>query len=67
MNYTDEALRNRIKNRLMAGSKGGKPGQWSARKSQLLAIAYKSAGGRYKGKPGKAQKLSPESPLEQVI
>jgi hypothetical protein len=32
----------------MSGSKGGKPGQWSARKAQLLAVAYRSAGGGYK-------------------
>ena len=31
-----------------AGSKGGRPGQWSARKAQMLAKAYKKAGGGYK-------------------
>ena len=30
-----------------AGSKGGNPGQWSARKAQLLANRYKKAGGGY--------------------
>ena len=49
-NYTKPALRKRIFNRIMAGSKGGKPGQWSARKAQLLAVAYKKAGGGYKTK-----------------
>jgi len=39
MAYTNPELRNRIKNRIMAGSKGGKPGQWSARKAQLVALA----------------------------
>lgn len=39
----------------MAGSKGGKPGQWSARKAQLLAQEYKKAGGGYRGKPKKSQ------------
>mgnify|MGYP003117418141 CR=1 FL=1 len=34
--------------RIKAGSKGGKPGQWSARKAQMLAKAYKDAGGGYK-------------------
>lgn len=40
----------------MKGSKGGKPGQWSARKAQLLASEYKEAGGGYKGGKGKKQK-----------
>ena len=53
-NYTKPALRNRLKNKIMAGSKGGKAGQWSARKAQMLAAAYKKAGGGYKG--GKASK-----------
>lgn len=56
MPYTDPAKRERIKNRIMAGSKGGKPGQWSARKAQLLAAEYKKAGGGYKGGKTKKQK-----------
>ena len=36
------------RNRIKAGSKGGGPGQWSARKAQMLASAYKKAGGGYK-------------------
>mgnify|MGYP003125529315 FL=1 len=47
-NYTKPALRKRIFNRIMAGSKGGKPGQWSARKAQMTALAYKRAGGGYR-------------------
>jgi|TARA_R100001163_G_C5067884_1_gene207372 hypothetical protein len=47
-NYTKPAMRKRIFNRIMAGSKGGKPGQWSARKAQMLAKQYKAAGGGYK-------------------
>jgi|TARA_B100000035_G_scaffold293952_1_gene283800 hypothetical protein len=54
--YTKPALRERIKKRVMAGSKGGKPGQWSARKAQLVASEYKKAGGGYKGGEGKKQK-----------
>ena len=46
--YTKPALRERIKKRITAGSKGGKPGQWSARKAQMLAKQYKAAGGGYK-------------------
>jgi|TARA_R100000482_G_scaffold52883_1_gene18904 hypothetical protein len=40
----------------MASSKGGKPGQWSARKSQLLVKEYEKAGGGYKGGKSKKQK-----------
>jgi len=43
----------------MAGSKGGRAGQWSARKAQLLAQAYEKAGGGYKGaKTSKQRSLS---------
>ena len=54
--YTKPGLRERIKDRIMAGSKGGKPGQWSARKAQMVASEYKKAGGGYKGGQGKKQK-----------
>ena len=47
-NYTKPTMRKRLYNRIKAGSKGGKPGQWSARKAQMLAKAYKDAGGGYK-------------------
>lgn len=40
----------------MASSSGGKPGQWSARKAQLLGQKYKAAGGGYSGEKTKAQK-----------
>lgn len=49
--YTDPDLRDRLKAEIRAGDKGGEPGQWSARKSQLLASAYKEAGGGYKKGP----------------
>jgi len=55
MAYTKPSLRERIKDRIMAGSKGGKPGQWSARKAQLLAQQYKKSGGGYSGSKTKAQ------------
>ena len=42
-NYTKPGMRKRMFNTIMAGSKGGKPGQWSARKAQLLALRYKKA------------------------
>ena len=47
-NYTKPGMRKRLFNQIKAGSKGGKPGQWSARKAQLLALRYKKAGGGYK-------------------
>ena len=47
-NYTKPAMRKRQFNRIKAGGKGGAPGQWSARKAQMLAAAYKKAGGGYK-------------------
>jgi len=54
MAYTKPGLRERIKDAVMRGSKGGKPGQWSARKAQLLAQRYEKAGGGYSG--GKTKK-----------
>ena len=47
-NYTKPSLRKNIFNRVKAGSKGGKPGQWSARKAQMVAKQYKAKGGGYK-------------------
>jgi hypothetical protein len=47
-NYTKPGLRKRIFQRILRGNKGGNPGQWSARKAQMLALAYKRAGGGYK-------------------
>ena len=59
MAYTKPQLRESIKNRIMAGSKGGRPGQWSARKAQMLALQYKKAGGGYSGsRTGKQKSLS---------
>lgn len=55
-NYTKPGLRERIKSQVMAGSDGGKPGQWSARKAQLVAQKYKERGGGYKGGKSEAQK-----------
>ena len=54
--YTDPALRERLKKKIQAGTKGGRAGEWSARKSQLLAAEYKKAGGGYRGGKGEAQK-----------
>jgi hypothetical protein len=47
-NYTKPSMRKRLFNKIKAGGKGGKPGQWSARKAQMLAKQYKAKGGGYK-------------------
>jgi len=47
-NYTKPGMRKALFNKIKAGSKGGDPGEWSARKAQLLAAEYKKAGGGYK-------------------
>jgi hypothetical protein len=48
-NYTKPTMRKNLFNRIKAGGKGGAPGQWSARKAQMLAKRYKAAGGGYRG------------------
>jgi hypothetical protein len=47
-NYTKPTMRKRLFEKIKAGGKGGNPGQWSARKAQMLAKQYKAAGGGYK-------------------
>ena len=47
-NYTKPAMRKRLFEKIKAGGKGGKPGQWSARKAQMLAKEYKDQGGGYR-------------------
>lgn len=46
-NYTKPELRKRLFRKILAGTKGGNAGQWSARKAQLLAREYEAAGGGY--------------------
>lgn len=46
--YTKPSMRKRLFEKIKAGSKGGDPGEWSARKAQMLAREYKKAGGGYK-------------------
>ncbi len=46
-NYTQPTMRENLFNRIKAGGKGGAPGQWSARKAQMLAKQYKEKGGGY--------------------
>lgn len=47
-NYTKPGMRKSLFEKIKAGGKGGNPGQWSARKAQMLAQQYKKAGGGYK-------------------
>jgi len=47
-NYTKPGMRRKLVQQVKAGSKGGKPGQWSARKAQMVAKQYKAKGGGYK-------------------
>jgi len=47
-NYTKPTMRRKLVQQIKAGSKGGKPGQWSARKAQMVAKQYKAKGGGYK-------------------
>lgn len=47
-NYTKPTMRKNLFDRIKAGDKGGSPGQWSARKAQMLARQYKAKGGGYR-------------------
>ena len=47
-NYTKPTMRKNLFNKIKAGTKGGKSGQWSARKAQMLAKQYRAKGGGYK-------------------
>ena len=47
-NYTKPTMRKNLFNRIKADGKGGNPGQWSARKAQMLAKQYKAKGGGYR-------------------
>jgi hypothetical protein len=47
-NYTKPGMRKSLFSSIKSGGKGGAPGQWSARKAQMLALQYKKKGGGYK-------------------
>ena len=55
---TKESMWKRIVSSVKSGSKGGRPGQWSARKAQIATARYKKAGGGYKGKKSARNTLS---------
>ncbi len=46
---TDPKLWEEVKKHVTEGDKGGKPGQWSARKAQMAVQEYKHEGGGYEG------------------
>lgn len=54
--YTKPDLRERLKEEIKASGKGGRKGQWSARKAQMLAQEYKRQGGDYAGEKGPRSK-----------
>lgn len=56
MSYTKPSLRKRIVSEVKAGDKGGRPGQWSARKAQIAAQRYENSGGGYTGSRSSSQK-----------
>lgn len=56
MAYNKPELRKEIVARVKAGSAGGRPGQWSARKAQIAADRYEKAGGGYTGPKTESQK-----------
>ena len=55
---TDPKLWDKVKSEVTEGEKGGKPGQWSARKAQLAVHEYKEEGGGYEGKKSVDNHLS---------
>jgi hypothetical protein len=46
--YTKPTMRKALFEKIKAGTAGGDPNEWSARKAQLLAKEYKAKGGGYK-------------------
>ena len=55
---SNQAKWKRIVAAVKAGSKGGRPGQWSARKAQIAVARYKKSGGGYSGAKKKSNSLS---------
>ena len=56
-NHDNPVLWNKLKDKVMASDKGGKIGQWSARKAQILVKMYKDANGGFIGKKSKDNSL----------
>jgi hypothetical protein len=54
---TNPDLWSRVKAEVTHSSKGGLPGQWSARKAQLAVKLYKDRGGKYVGRKSSRNSL----------
>lgn len=54
---SNPTLWSKVVSSVKAGSKGGNPGQWSARKAQLAVKKYKESGGGYQGKKSESNSL----------
>ncbi|MBA1157460.1 hypothetical protein [Microvirga mediterraneensis] len=54
---TNPKLWETVKAKVTKGAKGGKPGQWSARKAQMAVAEYKKEGGSYEGRKSAANHL----------
>jgi hypothetical protein len=55
---SDPKLWDKVKREVTAGAKGGRKGQWSARKAQLAVQEYKRRGGGYRGPKAKDNALA---------
>jgi hypothetical protein len=55
---SNPSLWKRIVASVKAGTKGGRAGQWSARKAQIAVARYKKSGGGYKGAKKASNSLS---------
>ena len=55
---TDPGKWKRVVASVKAGTKGGDPGEWSARKAQLATQKYKASGGGYVGPKSSDNSLS---------
>ena len=55
---TDPSKWKRVVASVKAGTKGGDPGEWSARKAQLATQKYKASGGGYVGPKSSDNSLS---------
>lgn len=63
--YTQPELHQRLRDEILAADRGGAPGEWSARKAQLLTQEYRQAGGGYtfaKRSPGQSWPDAATSP-----
>ena len=45
--FLNPGLHERLFNKILSGNNGGRSGEWSSAKSQILALAYEKAGGKY--------------------